>query len=317
MPRRSAPPRRQDRRQPSRQRSLFPLLLATGLGLAAGFGLSAPLAKLVGGSETEVASPPAEWRNPFREWVDLGQDDVLILGTDMGGGNTDVIAAMRVEGGQTTITQIPRDGYIETEQYGPMKINALYAAGGTEAMKREISERMGRPIRHHLIVNLGAIRKIADMIGGIEVDVPKRMEYTDNTQGLYIDLQPGLQTLKGRDLEGFLRFRHDETGDIGRMERQQLAVQALFRKLIRPEQLVRLPVLVMLSGNDMQTDMGPMELGGLVTAISTTELNITHLDGRPFDQGGVSYLELDWPAQDDPSLGTEDSQEARRSFFLF
>lgn len=313
MPRRSAPPRR----QPPRQRSLLPLLLATGLGLAAGFGLSAPLAKLVGGSETEVASPPAEWRNPFREWVDLGQDDVLILGTDMGGGNTDVIAAMRVEGGQTTITQIPRDGYIETEQYGPMKINALYAAGGTEAMKREISERMGRPIRHHLIVNLGAIRKIADMIGGIEVDVPKRMEYTDNTQGLYIDLQPGLQTLKGRDLEGFLRFRHDETGDIGRMERQQLAVQALFRKLIRPEQLVRLPVLVMLSGNDMQTDMGPMELGGLVTAISTTELNITHLDGRPFDQGGVSYLELDWPAQNDPSLGTEDSQEARRSFFLF
>jgi LCP family protein required for cell wall assembly len=293
------------------------LLLATSLGLAAGFGLSAPLAKLVSGTNEEAASQPAEWRNPFGEWVHLGQDDVLILGTDVGGGNTDVIAAMRVEGGQTTITQIPRDGYIETEQYGPMKINALYAAGGTEALKREISDRMGRPIRHHLIVNLGAIRKIADMIGGIEVDVPKRMEYTDNTQGLYIDLQPGLQTLKGRDLEGFLRFRHDETGDIGRMERQQLAVQALFRKLIRPEQLVRLPVLVMLSGNDMQTDMGPMELGGLVTAISTTELKIRHLDGQPFDQGGVSYLDLDWPAQDDPSMGPEDSQEARRSFFLF
>jgi LCP family protein required for cell wall assembly len=293
------------------------LVLATSLGLAAGFGLSAPLAKLVSGTDKEVASKPAEWRNPFGDWVDLGQDDVLILGTDMGGGNTDVIAAMRVEGGQTTITQIPRDGYIETEQYGPMKINALYSAGGTEALKREISDRMGRPIRHHLIVNLGAIRKIADIIGGIEVDVPKRMQYTDNTQGLYIDLQPGLQNLKGRDLEGFLRFRHDETGDIGRMERQQLAVQALFRKLIRPEQLVRLPVLVMLSGNDMQTDMGPMELGGLVTAISTTELKIRHLDGQPFDQGGVSYLDLDWPTQEDPSLAPEDAQEARRSFFLF
>jgi len=293
------------------------LLLATSLGLAAGFGLSAPLARLVSGTDTETASKPEEWRNPFGAWVDLGQDDVLILGTDMGGGNTDVIAAMRVEGGQTTITQIPRDGYIETEQYGPMKINALYSAGGTEALKREISDRMGRPIRHHLVVNLGAIRKIADMIGGIEVDVPKRMQYTDNTQGLYIDLQPGLQNLKGRDLEGFLRFRHDEAGDIGRMERQQLAVQALFRKLIRPEQLVRLPVLVMLSGNDMQTDMGPMELGGLVTAISTTELKIRHLDGRPFDQGGVSYLELDWPAQEDPGLAPENSQEARRSFFLF
>lgn len=309
--------RRRGRSRPNRQPSIWPVLLATSVGLAAGFALSAPLAKLVGGSDPKTASSSPAWNNPFSEWVNLGQDDVLILGTDVGGGNTDVIAALRVEGGHTTITQIPRDGYIETEQYGPMKINALYNAGGTEALKRELTERMGRPIRHHLIVNLGAIRRIADMIGGIEVDVPKRMFYTDNSQGLYIDLQPGLQNLKGRDLEGFLRFRHDETGDIGRMERQQLAVQALFQKLIRPDQLMKLPALVMLSGKDMKTDMGPMELGGLVTAISTTDLKIQHLDGRPFDQDGVSYLEIDWPSHGEPDSHPIDTQKARKSFFLF
>lgn len=310
-------PRRPSRsRRPQHQRSLLPILLATSLGLAAGFVLSAPLARLVGGAEPEKTKT-AEWINPFSSWVNVGDNDVLILGTDVGGGNTDVIAALRVEGGHTTVTQIPRDSYIETEQYGPMKINALYSAGGTDALKKEISDKMGRPIRHHIIINLGAIRRIADMIGGIEVDVPKRMFYTDNTQGLYIDLQPGLQTLKGRDLEGFLRFRHDETGDIGRMERQQLAVQALFRKLMRPEQLVRLPALVMISGKDLQTDMGPMELGGLVTAISTTDLKIHHLDGRPFDQGGVSYLEIDWPSSEEPGSAPEKAGEARRSFFLF
>ena len=309
--------RRRGRSRPNRVPSIWPVLLATSVGLAAGFALSAPLAKLVGGSDTETASSSPAWTNPFSEWVNLGQDDVLILGTDVGGGNTDVIAALRVEGGHTTVTQIPRDGYIETEQYGPMKINALYNAGGTEALKRELSERMGRPIRHHLIVNLGAIRRIADMIGGIEVDVPKRMFYTDNSQGLYIDLQPGLQNLKGRDLEGFLRFRHDETGDIGRMERQQLAVQALFHKLIRPDQLMKLPAMVMLSGKDMQTDMGPMELGGLVTAISTTDLKIQHLDGRPFDQDGVSYLEIDWPSHGEPDSHPIDAQKTRKSFFLF
>ena len=300
-----------------RRRSPWPVLLATSLGLGAGFVLSGPLARLMGGGEAASTTSRAEWRNPFGAWVNFGQDDVLILGTDVGGGNTDVIATMRVEGGHTRITQIPRDSYIETEQYGPMKINALYNAGGTEALKKELSGRMGRPIHHHLIVNLGAIRHIADMMGGIEVDVPKRMFYTDNTQGLYIDLQPGLQNLKGRDLEGFLRFRHDETGDIGRMERQQLAVQALFRKLTRPDQLVRLPALVMLSGKDLNTDMGPMELGGLVTAISTTDLKIHHLDGRPFDQGGVSYLEIDWRAQSEPAAGVAPEQERPRSFFLF
>ncbi|MEY4353520.1 MAG: hypothetical protein RLZZ609_1761 [Cyanobacteriota bacterium] len=310
-------PRRHKSRSPRhQQRSVWPLLLATTLGLAAGFALSAPLAHLVANGEPKKLAK-SEWSNPFSDWVSFGQDDVLVLGTDVGGGNTDVIAALRVEGGQTTIIQIPRDSYIETEQYGPMKINALYTTGGIEALKREVSARMGRPIRHHLIVNLGAIRRIADLMGGIEVNVPKRMFYTDNTQGLYIDLQPGVQTLKGRNLEGFLRFRHDETGDIGRMERQQLAVQALFRKLIRPDQLVRLPAMLMLSGKDLQTDMGPMELGGLVTAMSTTDLKINHLDGRPFDQGGVSYLEIDWPGLAEPGSTPEPAPERRRSFFLF
>ncbi|MFN6337740.1 MAG: LCP family protein [Cyanobacteriota bacterium] len=310
MPRRSTPHR------PRRRRSLWPVILATSTGLVAGLALSAPLAELVSGSDA-ASTAKVGWSNPFSAWVNHGQNDVLVLGTDLGGGNTDVIAAMRVEGGQTSITQIPRDSYIETEQYGPMKINALYSAGGIDALKRELSDRMGRPIQHHLIVNVGSIRRIADMMGGIEVNVPKRMFYTDNTQGLYIDLQPGPQTLKGRDLEGFLRFRHDETGDIGRMERQQLAVQALFRKLIRPDQLVRLPALLMLSGKELQTDMGPMELGGLITAMSTTDLKIHHLDGRPFDQGGVSYLEIEWPNQADPGVRAEPPPERRRSFFLF
>jgi LCP family protein required for cell wall assembly len=293
------------------------VLLATSLGLAAGFALSSPLARLVEGPALKTASKP-EWSNPFSSWIPFGQDnDVLILGTDVGGGNTDVIAALRVEEGHTTITQVPRDSYIETEQYGPMKINALYNSGGVEALKKELAARLGRPMHHHMIINLGAIRRIADTIGGIEVNVPKRMFYTDNTQGLYIDIQPGVQNLKGRDLEGFLRFRHDETGDIGRMERQQLAVQALFRKLTRPEQLVRLPALVMLSGKDLQTDMGPMELGGLITAISTTDLKIHHLDGRPFDQGGVSYLEIDWPGHGEAGAAPETSTKARSSFFLF
>ncbi|MFN7679148.1 MAG: LCP family protein, partial [Cyanobacteriota bacterium] len=262
--------------------------------------------------------PQLALTNPFASWATFGQRrDVLVLGMDVGGGNTDVIATVRVEGGSTRITQIPRDSYIESEQYGAMKINALYTTGVIEAMEREVSQLMGHPIDHHLIINLGAIRRIADMMGGVEVDVPKRMFYTDNTQGLYIDLQPGRQTLKGRDLEGFLRFRHDETGDIGRMERQQLVVQALLRKLSRPDQLVRLPALLMLSGNDLRTDMGPMELGGLVTAISTTKLDIHHLDGRPFDQGGVSYLEIDWPGHAEGATTPEPAEPQRRPFVLF
>jgi len=269
------------------------MVIAMVMGLGGGLVLAAPLADLLGARRD---GGTAGLSNPFSAWVGgIGRQEILLLGTDEGGGNTDVIATLRVDGGVTRITQIPRDTYIEAEGFGPMKINALYSVGGADALKSEISHKIGRPVQHHLVINLAAIRRMADLIGGIEVDVPKRMVYVDNTQGLNIDLQPGPQVLRGRDLEGFLRFRHDETGDIGRMERQQLALQALFRKLTRPDQLVRLPALLMGAGDDVRTDLGPMELGGLITLMGTTKLQTQHLGGRPFDMGGVSYWEADWP----------------------
>ncbi|MEB3255514.1 MAG: LCP family protein [Synechococcaceae cyanobacterium] len=291
-------PARPAARPPARPRARrsrsSPVLLAVLLGLGGGVLLSSPLAELI---NRPLAGASGALANPFAAWANLGNNDVLLLGTDVGGGNTDVIAVLRVEGAVTRITQIPRDTYIESQRFGPLKINALYALGGTDAIKQEVGNGLGRPVSHHVVINLAAIRRMADLLGGIEVDVPKRMHYTDRSQGLYIDLQPGPQTLRGGDLEGFLRFRHDETGDIGRMERQQLALQALFRKLTRPENLVRLPALLLAAGKDVRTDLGPMELGGLITRMGSTRLQTAHLDGRPFDLDGISYWEADWQGE--------------------
>ena len=245
----------------------------------------------------------------FRGWLNSEGQTILLLGTDIGGGNTDVIALIKVEEGVTDVVQIPRDSYIEAETYGPIKINALYALGGIDAVKQEVSTHMGRSIQHYIVINLAAVRQLGDLLGGLEIYVPKRMEYVDNSQGLNIDLQPGLQTLKGTDLEGFLRFRHDEAGDIGRIERQQLALRALFTKLGRPETLVRLPAVLVMMGKQVQTDMGPMDLGGMVTALGGTQLHTKQLGGRPFDQNGISYWEADWPKPIEASQST-DSKES-------
>ena len=288
------------------------------LGLGGGLALSTPLSALISrgspGESTAVLNPFAGWSQG------LSQQDLLLMGTDMEGGNTDVIATLRVDGAISRVTQIPRDTYIEAEGYGPMKINALYAIGGADAVKREVAYHLGRPVSHHLIVNLSAIRRVADALGGIEVDVPKRMAYVDNSQGLTIDLHPGPQTLKGRDLEGFLRFRHDEMGDIGRLERQRMALQALFRKITSPLGMVRLPSLLLSTGDDIKTDLGPMELGGLVTAMGGTKLETRQLGGRPFDLNGISYWEVDWPAKDLPASSDNsltDKTDQWRNRFLF
>ncbi len=300
--------------RPRKRRKRGPVMVAIVVGLGSGMLLANPLANFLNSNPLGNAS---KLNNPFAAWTGIGNQDILLLGTDVGGGNTDVITVLRVEGGVTSITQVPRDSYIEAEGYGPHKINALYSLGGTDLLKRELSRKLGRPISHHLIVNLSGIRRMADALGGIEVDVPKRMYYVDNSQGLYIDLQPGVQTLKGRDLEGFLRFRHDEMADIGRLDRQQLALKALFKKLTRPDQLVRLPMLLTAAGKDLKTDLGPMELGGLITVMGTTKLETRRLGGRPFFRDGLSYWDADWPSPPAPAASEASDGDNGRYKFLF
>jgi anionic cell wall polymer biosynthesis LytR-Cps2A-Psr (LCP) family protein len=162
-------------------------------------------------------------------------------------------------------------------------------------------------------VDLALVSRLGDALGGLELTVPKRMYYTDYSQKLFIDLQPGRQTLKGNDLEGFLRFRHDEMGDIGRLERQKLAVQALFTKLTRPETILRLPQLMGLAGKDLKTDLGPMEIGGLITAMAGTKLEIDQLPGVPNYRNGISYWDVKWPAP--ATIGSDDNSSRYR--FLF
>jgi len=314
----SNPAVRPQGRAQSRRPHRFSLLLAVLIGLGGGLVLARPLADLI--TSQKPGNSASGFTNPFASWsMGISDQNLLLLGTDVGGGNTDVIAVLHVENGITHITQIPRDTYVEAERYGPLKINALYSLGGAEAIKQEVSHHLNRPIQHHLVVNLSAIRRMADQLGGIEVDVPKRLYYTDRSQGLYIDLQPGLQKLQGRELEGFLRFRHDETGDLGRMERQQLALKSLFRKLTQPQNIVRLPALMLAGGKDLRTDLGPMELGGLITGMANTTLETQRLDGRPFDLNGISYWDADWASADQPrgnetsgSTAGPDSKQSRQ-----
>ncbi len=310
-PRQSPPPLRPS---PSRLRQFLGsrtllLLITMPAGLLLGLLAAKSLAYLFQqrSADQAVALPGA-----FRGWMNSEGQTILLLGTDVGGGNTDVIALIKVEEGVTDVVQIPRDSYIEAETYGPIKINALYALGGIDAVKQEVSTHMGRSIQHYIVVNLAAVKQLGDMLGGLEINVPKRMEYVDNSQGLNIDLQPGLQTLKGTNLEGFLRFRHDEAGDIGRIERQQLALRALFAKLGRPETLMRLPGLLMTMGKEVQTDMGPMDLGGMVTALGGTQLHTKQLGGRPFDQNGISYWEADWPQPIELSPATDSKNSGEK-----
>ena len=256
-----------------------PLWQVCGLGLAVGLVVSVPLAQ----------------RHPLAGWWGLGIGEVVVLGQDFGGSNTDTIFTLRVKPGTTRITQIPRDSYINPDGFGAMKINGLLRRGGPEAVERELTRLMNRPVRHHVVVSLQTLPLLANLVGGIEVDVPKRLYYLDRSQDLVIDLQPGRQVLSGKGLEGFLRWRNDGYGDLGRLERQQLAFKGLANRLRQPLNLLKLPLLLGVVRTQVKTDLNPLQMAGLATGLISTDLDAHRLEARPFRKGGISYLETTWP----------------------
>ena len=282
--------RRQTSPPPKKRRNQGLVSFVVGLGL--GYALASPysqkLPQLSGQLLASLSRGPRSLAGLINP-LSFSNHRVLILGRDNVADNTDVMFTVEVKNGITQITQVPRDTYIESDKLGTLKANALFELGGIDAAKAEVSKLVGAPVDRHLKLNLNAVAKVADALGGVEVDVPKRMYYVDNAQGLYIDLQPGLQNLKGTNLEGFLRFRHDELGDLGRMERQRLVLAKVFEKLAQPATITKLPALQKIAGDDILTDLSPIELTQLISTMAQTKLSTKRLPGRLYWENDLSY----------------------------
>jgi LCP family protein required for cell wall assembly len=284
---RAKPRKASQAKRPPRRGGLarLPLFLA-GMGL--GYGLSGPLPQLAQVALGALPHPSGVLTSLVTP-AGMGNRRIVVMGTDNVSTNTDVMFTLQLKDGRTELTQIPRDTFIESDRYGVMKANALYSSGDVAMVKQELTKLIAAPVDRYLLVNLQAVQRLADALGGVEVDVPKRLYYVDNSQGLYIDLYPGRQLLKGEALEGFLRFRHDELGDLGRMERQKLVLREVFRKLAQPSTLAQLPALLKIAGDDVKTDLTPVEMGQLLTAMAGSKLSTSQLPGRVFWQNDLSY----------------------------
>ena len=162
--------------------------IAAAIGLAGGLLLSIPLSRTVNQGDRSFTLLPIT--NPFASWSVFGTREVVVLGRDVSGSNTDAIFTVRVKDGQTTITQIPRDSYIHADGLGPLKINGLLARGGPEAVERidAIDESADRSSHRG---KTGCDRNPAALVGD-QRDVPEAAALR-RSQSDPDDLQPGPQ----------------------------------------------------------------------------------------------------------------------------
>jgi len=212
---------------------------------------------------------------------------VLLLGTDvvytdMGRrnkkidkdaftGRSDTIMVARLDPYRNAlgIISIPRDTTVYIRDHGQSKINAANAIGGPNLAVTTVNDfLLGLvPIDHYVVLNVHGLVDLVDELGGITVDIPKKMKYMDWTAKLKIDLEPGPHTLTGNQAMGFVRFRHDALGDIGRVERQQIFIHAVLDKAMQPQSWSHLPKLMEIAQNYIQTDMSPQDMMAMASFI--------------------------------------------------
>jgi LCP family protein required for cell wall assembly len=158
---------------------------------------------------------------------------VLIIGKDKVSSLADVImlASFDKSTKKTFILQIPRDTYAD---YGASyyKINGALRALGEEGMCRFFEDSMGIEIDGYISLELEGFRALVDSIGGVEMNIPRRLRYSDPEQGLYIDLPAGMQTLDGKQAEMLVRYRSGYArGDLDRLDMQKRFLAAFFVQL--------------------------------------------------------------------------------------
>jgi LCP family protein required for cell wall assembly len=169
------------------------------------------------------------------------------------------------ESKKITMLSIPRDTRTEIEGYGVRKINAANMEGGPALTAKTVSNLLGGvAIDRYVRINVLGVAKLIDALGGVTVYVPKDMKYQDDSQHLYINLKAGKQHLNGNQALQLLRFRHDELGDIGRIQRQQMVIRALIDQSLNPATVTQLPKILDVVKEYIDTNLTVEELVALM-----------------------------------------------------
>ncbi len=185
---------------------------------------------------------------------------------------------------QINVLSIPRDTLVHLPGIPTAKIDWANLVGGASLAVKTVSQQLGDvPVDRYVRLSRNGFIQLVDALGGVEVTVPKRMDYVDETQHLNIHFLPGRQKLNGRHLEEYVRFRHDKLGDIGRVQRQQEVLKAIMQTLLQPATLAKLPQILQVAQANIDTDLSVEEILTLVHATLTSERsrnNFLMLPGR-------------------------------------
>jgi LCP family protein required for cell wall assembly len=291
-----------------RRRNIWPWFFVIVFGVVLGL-VGAKVFTLLSKTNTSLSqliNPPFGGRK-FVRILSLGEDNTSkFRSTGRGLSDTIIVTAIDMDTKTVRAISIPRDTRVNIPGHGTQKINSAYAFGGPQAAKEAVQSIIGVSIDYVMRTDISNLKEIVDLVGGVGIDIEKNMYYTDRRGHLSINLKKGYRHLDGEKALGYVRFRHDATGDVGyimedgkkvatgRVIRQQKFLRALARQMLDKSNWFQLDDIVetIYGKRYVETDMSGRDLIALAQMakdIPPDRMEMEVLPGEPQTIDGVSY----------------------------
>ena len=231
--------------------------------------------------------------------------NVLLLGVDDGDSEADdsepkrtdamIVASFDPDAHKISMISLPRDTMVLLPGHTHYeKLNSAYTYGGVAMAKQTIANLLRIPVHYYALANWKGFIEIIDLIGGVDLYVDKDMKYEDPWASLKIDIKHGYQHLDGNQSGQYVRFRSDELGDIGRVQRQQKFLKALGLQMFSVENIAKIPKILTTVKNYVETDMDTVTILKAVRSfniLSDNNIRSGMLYGNFYDSpaSGISY----------------------------
>ena len=230
-----------------------------------------------------------------------GRINILLLGLEHERTDTIMVASYDTKTKDVDIISIPRDTYCERDGFvnnANNRINTVYTVKGIEGLEEMVKSITGITVDKYITIDYEGVRKAVDAVGGVEVNVPFHMKYTDpySDPPLYIDIPEGNQVIYGDTAMEFLRFRKTNykgysgyaEGDLGRIKAQQDFVKSAIKKALS----FKLPKVISEVYPYIGTDLSLAEstsLGVSSIGMSADDIDFHVLPGGTETRNGLSF----------------------------
>ena len=192
-----------------------------------------------------------------------GQVNILLLGTDLREGDfgfrTDSITwvSLNPKDGFVTAISFPRDLYVQIPGRGENRINTAFQSGGFDVLAETMEINFGVRPDYYVLIHMNGFTTLINHLGGINVQTDRNL--TDvcpkwiNHSGT-CSVGPGLVHMNADVALWYVRSRYS-TSDVDRGRRAQEVIQAIFKRLMSLDAVLKAPDLYRTYTTYVDTDI--------------------------------------------------------------